>query len=163
MEKIKIIVDTLEKKDIFLFKSYADVIVSKEHLKTGDYSIDGYTNSITIDRKANSGELAMNLGSDWKRFKAELDRMKDYDLAYFVCSFPYDDLNIFPENSGIPKARWAELSITGKYLRRKIHEIHEEYPNIEFLFFKDKHEAEEATYKLLKEYYILQNGYSNGR
>jgi hypothetical protein len=46
MEKIKIIVDTLEKKDIFLFKSYADVIVSKEHLKTGDYSIDGYTNSI---------------------------------------------------------------------------------------------------------------------
>lgn len=162
MEKIKIIVDTLEKKDTFLFRSYADVIISKEHLKTGDYSLDGYTDSITIDRKANSGELAMNLGSDWKRFRAELERMREYDLAYFVCSFPYDDLNIFPENSGIPKSKWVQLSITGKYLRRKIHEIHEQYTNIEFLFFKDKYDAEDATYKLLKEYHELKANNNNG-
>lgn len=162
MEKIKIIVDTLEKKDTFLFRSYADVIISKEHLKTGDYSLDGYTDSITIDRKANSGELAMNLGSDWKRFRAELERMREYDLAYFVCSFPYDDLNIFPENSGIPKSKWPQLSITGKYLRRKIHEIHEQYTSIEFLFFKDKYDAEDATYKLLKEYHELKANNNNG-
>ena len=84
MEKINIIVDTLEKKDLFLFKSYADVVISKEHLKTGDYSIRGYTESITIDRKANAAELYSNFGKDWKRFAKELDRMVDYDLAYFA-------------------------------------------------------------------------------
>lgn len=161
MEKINIIVDTLEKKDLFLFKSYADVVVSKEHLKTGDYSIRGYIDSITIDRKANSGELYMNFGVDWTRFKAELNRMRSYDVAYFVCSFPYDDLNIFPENSGIPKYRWKYLSCNDKFLRKKIHEIHEQYDNIKFLFFKNKYEAEEATYNLLKQY--NNQGNNNGR
>jgi hypothetical protein len=161
MEKINIIVDTLEKKDLFLFKSYGDVVVSKEHLKTGDYSIRGYTENITIDRKANAGELYINFGTDWKRFKAELERMREYDLAYFVCSFPYEHLRTFPENSGIPKARWPDLICNDKFLRKKIHEIHEQYTNIEFLFFKNKFEAEDATYNLLKEYYTLQNGYDN--
>ena len=161
MEKLNIIVDTLEKKDLFLFKSYADVMVSKEYLKTGDYSIRGYTDSITIDRKASSGELYQNFGVDWKRFKAELERMRSYDLAYFVCSFSYDHLRSFPEDSGIPKSRWEHLICNAGFLRKTIHEIHEQYPNIEFLFFKNKYEAEEATYNLLKEYHSLQGGFNN--
>jgi hypothetical protein len=161
MEKINIIVDTLEKKDLFLFKSYADVVISKEHLKTGDYSIRGYTESITIDRKANAAELYSNFGKDWKRFAKELDRMVDYDLAYFVCAFPYEHLNIFPEKSGIPEEYWGELKLNGAFLRRKVKMIQERAPNIEFLFFNDKHEAEEATYNLLKDYYIMQEGFNN--
>lgn len=157
MEKINIIVDTLEQKDFFLFRSYADVTVSNEHLKTGDYSIRGYTDRITIDRKANSGELYNNFGKDWKRFKAELERMRAYDVAYFVCAFPYDDLRVFPERSGIPKGNWKNLVCNSGFLRKRIYEIHEQYTNVEFLFFKDKYEAEDATYKLLKEFYISES------
>jgi hypothetical protein len=154
---MEIIVDTREKKDAFSFKGYGGVTVIDRKLDTGDYSMPMFENKITIDRKANSGELYINIGLDQKRFKKELERMALFDRAYFVCSFPESDLFIFPSNSGIPKYRWQYLRIPASYLRRRIKEIQEEYQSIRFIFCDNKYDAEEITYELLKEYYDKNN------
>ena len=68
---MEILVDTREKKPFkFLFSKGS--IVTEQCLKTGDYSLRGHEDKITIDRKATSGELAMCFGSEWKRFQKEL-------------------------------------------------------------------------------------------
>lgn len=154
---MKIICDTREKKDYFTFATYDDVEVISYKLKTGDYSIEGYENKITIDRKRTSGEFYINLGSSSKRVKKEMDRMVEFDHAYFVMSFPESDLLTFPKNSGIPYKRWKYLKMGAPALRKTFYEIREQYPSIEFIFCDDNYEAEKTTYNLLKEYYDKQN------
>lgn len=149
---MKIIIDTKEKKNIFLFKSYADVETSFKGLPTGDYLVEGFAQKVVIDRKASSGELYLNLGSQFDRFKRELDRMREIEFAYFLCCFPYSYLDTFPENSGIPKSKWKRLVMGGSFLRKKIKDIEEEYPNIKFIFCKDTIEGESIAYQILKEH-----------
>lgn len=154
---MKIIVDTREKKDIFLFRAYGDVEIINKKLDTGDYSLEGFETKITIDRKANSGELYINLGSGGARVKKELDRMALFDRAYFVCAFPESDLYSFPVNSGIPKYRWKYLKMAPAYMRKRVKEIQEEYKSIKFIFCDSAYDAERVSYELLKEYYEQNN------
>lgn len=151
-----IIRDTREKKEFFTFASYGDINIVSKKLDTGDYSICGYEDKITVDRKRNAGELVINFGQQSVRFNKEFERMAQMERAYFVCSFPYSDLEIFPENSGIPKKRWKYLRINGKFLKRKIHEIEEQYENISFIFCDNAIAAEEVTYTIFKEYIECQ-------
>lgn len=154
---MEIIVDTREKKDSFSFRAYGEVVVIDKKLDTGDYSLSKFENKITIDRKSTSGELYMNIGADQKRFNKELERMALFERAYFVCAFPESDLHSFPVNSGIPKYRWKYLRLPPAYMRKRIKEIQEEYPLIQFIFCDNKYDAEEKTYELLKEYYDKNN------
>lgn len=154
---MQIKVDSREKKGVFLFSSYPDVEIVVKALKTGDYSLVGHEDKITIDRKANSGELQMCFGADWERFKKELDRMSLFEEAYIVCTFPEYDLDTFPVNSGIPKNRWFRLKTSGKFLRKRYHDIEQDYPNIKFIFCYSNQEAEQKTYTLLKNYYDKAN------
>ncbi len=155
-----IIRDTREKVDFFTFGSYSDVTVVDKKLDVGDYTVKGYENKITIDRKRNSGEILLNLGAQAVRIQKELDRMAKLDQSYFVCSFPYTCLNEFPEGSGIPKYRWKYLKAKGSFMRKRIHEIEETYVNISFIFCDNNMIAEETTYNLLKGY-VEEN--TNGR
>lgn len=63
--------DQQEKKDLF---KPAPWIVT-QHLKTGDYSIKGFEEMITIERKS-IVDLHGTLGGGRKRFERELERMK---------------------------------------------------------------------------------------
>lgn len=153
MEKIQIKVDSREKKNQFLFRSYQDVEVVHGCLKTGDYSLIGFEDKITIDRKATSGELQICFGKDWTRFKAELDRMSTFEEAYIMCTFPESDLAIFPRNSGIPTYRWRKLRASGKFLIKRCHDIEKQYPNVRIIFTESNIEAELYTYKILRNYY----------
>lgn len=98
----------------------------------------------------------MCFGIQWARFRKELVRLSTFDEAYIMCTFPYEDLECYPINSGIPEKKWKYLKTTGKYLRKKIHETEEEFPNIKFIFTYSNSEAEEQTYNLLKTYYDKQ-------
>jgi hypothetical protein len=149
---MEIIRDTREQKNYFTFKSYADVRIIEKKLDTGDYSSPSFENKVTVDRKNSAQELYINFGTDSKRFDAELERMKSIEFAYFVCSFPYSHLESFPVNSGIPSNRWHTLKIKGSYLRMRVKEIEEKYSNIKFIFCKNVFEAEEVTYRILKEH-----------
>lgn len=149
---MKIIIDTREKEDIFYFKSYANVETINRCMRTADYSVDGYEHIVVIDRKKTLNELYTNLVADSKRFNKEVERMKDITYSYFVCCFPYSQLESFPINSGIPKFRWKYLKASGAYLRKRIKEIEEEYPNIKFIFCNNHFEGESITYQILKEH-----------
>lgn len=146
-----IIVDTREQKP-FLFKSYADVNVTINTIKTGDYTCLNYESVVTVDRKATPAELSLNLGSKLETFTRELERMRSIQFCYFVCAFPYSYLETFPVNSNIPKSKWKRLKITGKYLTKKVKEIEEKYENVKFIFCRNEFEAEEVTYNILKEH-----------
>lgn len=149
---MEIVRDTREQVGFFTFASYADVQIVEKKLDTGDYSITGFEDKVTIDRKKNSGELYLNLGAQSTRINKELERMSKFERAYFVCAFPRNHLDIFPKESGIPPYRWKYLKMTSKYLKLRIHQIEEIYPNISFIFCNDVLDAERVTYELLKEY-----------
>lgn len=149
---LSIIRDTQEKLEFFTFSSYGDVSLISRKLATGDYSLEGLEDKITVDRKRNSGELYLNFGVDKTRLNKEFERMHSFEEAYFVCSFPFSDLEIFPERSGIPKHRWRYLKMAPAYLKRVIKETEERYENIKFIFCDDQFAAEEVTYNILKKY-----------
>jgi len=119
-------------------------------LKTGDYTARGLEKSLVIERKASTGELAMNLGQKRKPFEAEMERMSNFRWAYIVCEFSIDDIMSFPENSGIPKKRWQYMRMNGKFIWRRVRELEEKY-NVVFLFCETKVDAEERVFRIFDE------------
>lgn len=71
----KIVVDTREQKPLWT----SNVVVHK--LDVGDYSIDGLTNDVAIERKS-LPDLFGTLGKGRERFKRELERAQK--LKYFA-------------------------------------------------------------------------------
>lgn len=104
-----IIVDTREKQP-YAFKE--DFVVAK--LDTGDYSIEGYENIFTVDRKATVSELAGNLTT--ARFKRELERMSKIKHSYLLLEFSFDDILRFPYGSDIPRKRWKYLKVKAPFI-----------------------------------------------
>jgi len=68
-----LIQDSREQKPLFKLSKW----VVEKGLKTGDYSIKGFENIVTIERKSIS-DLLGTLGQGRDRFENELDRMRDY-------------------------------------------------------------------------------------
>lgn len=56
-------------------------------LDTGDYSIQGYTSLITIERKS-LNDLVNTVIHDWLRFSKQLRRMASFDYAAIVVEAP---------------------------------------------------------------------------
>ena len=77
-----IIIDTREQLPLD-FSIYPDVNVERATLKTGDYSLKGYENQITIERKSLSDFVGC-VGFGRERFKKELERMRDYDFSAVI-------------------------------------------------------------------------------
>ena len=116
-------------------------------LKTGDYTLEGLEDVLCIERKASTGELAMNLGKKQKQFDAEIERMSEFRWAYILCEFSIDNLMQFPKGSTIPPRRWKYLRMNGKFMWRKICEYKEQY-GIETLFCDTKENAEESAMQI---------------
>jgi len=53
-------------------------------LKSGDYSIKGLENVITIERKKDANELIANFTTDKDRLYREIERLKEYKFAAIV-------------------------------------------------------------------------------
>ena len=142
--------DTREKNG-WTFQSFDRCKAVKDWgLKTGDYTARGLEKSLVIERKASTGELAMNLGQKRKPFEAEMERMSNFRWAYIVCEFSIDDIMSFPENSGIPRKRWQYMRMNGKFIWRRVRELEEKY-NVVFLFCEDKVDAEERVFRIFDE------------
>jgi len=73
----KIVVDTREQKPL-----WKKNIISKK-LDVGDYSIEGYEDKISIERKS-LGDLFGTLGKGNKRFKKELEKAMKYNYFAIV-------------------------------------------------------------------------------
>ena len=116
-------------------------------LKTGDYTLEGLETSLCIERKASTGELAMNLGKKRKTFEAEIERMSHFRWAYIICEFSIDDLMMFPKKSGIPKSKWRFVRMNGKFMWRKLSEYEEDH-GIQVVFCDNRETAKDRVIRI---------------
>lgn len=149
---MKILVDTREQKDVFSFVFSEDEVVRRK-LDVGDYSIEGFENKITIERKRSTMELHICLFSQWGRFERELKRMQFFDEAYVICTFPEEYMYTFPKNSTIPKKSLSKLKVSAGFLRKKYYEVQEKFPDITFVYGNSFLESEIWAYNTLKDYH----------
>jgi hypothetical protein len=126
-----ILQDTSEQKPWdFSFYGYES---KKYNLDTGDYTTEELKDIYRVERKASTGELAINIGSKGRQFYAEMERMLDYKHRYIICEFPFQDLLTFPLNSGIPKSKIPHLKISKNFLISSLERIENKY-NIEIIY-----------------------------
>lgn len=89
-------------------------------LKTGDYTLAGYEDVLSVERKRSTGELAGNVLE--ARFERELERLDDFKYPFLVLEFDLADVASFPANSGIPRPRWKHLRVTPRFLMARLNE-----------------------------------------
>lgn len=114
-------------------------------LDVGDYALDTRP-GLSIDRKANCDELAMNLmnKSDRARFWREVRRAREAGIRLFV---------LCEHGRGIEKIEDVKLwrsvysRVTGRSLMEEIYRVHIAY-GVEFLFTDKRHTAK-RIYDLL--------------
>jgi hypothetical protein len=126
MNDYVIVQDTREQRPWY----FKNKVVKK--LDSGDYSIVGCETSHCIERKGSITEFARNLTE--KRFERELIRLNDMIVAIVILEFEYQALIDWPENAGLTAKQKSFVRTTGKFLRKRLHEYEERYPNVKFLF-----------------------------
>ena len=120
-ERFTVIKDTRE-QDGWTFgagKSCAGMDIGT--LKTGDYTMRGYENILTIERKGSVAEFAANITQE--RFVRELERMRDYEFAFIVLEFTLDDIMRFPYGAGLPKSKIPFVRVRGPFILRRLMEF----------------------------------------
>jgi ERCC4-type nuclease len=123
--KYKVIRDTREQNGwTFMAGKACDGTVSGT-LKTGDYSIEGYEDLLTLERKGCIAELATNLVED--RFERELERMESFKYAFMILEFSMDDLIKYPKGSGIPFYKMKSVKLNPFFLLKRLIEIELKY------------------------------------
>ena len=88
---IKILIDSREQVP-FTFHGYeADPEVAP--LPVGDYSIRGFEDQVSIERKSLDDLVGCLMGKDRERFERELARARHYDLFCVVIEAPLSDVS----------------------------------------------------------------------
>lgn len=144
---MKVIIDTREKNP-FLLEFYGYEIIHKK-LDTGDYSVLGFEDFISIDRKASVSELVSNLFYQWKRFKKEMERASKITRFFLVLEFPKFLIESFPCGSGIPKKKWPYLHATSELIFKRLIGIYEQY-GVKTVFCDNRADAEQCVVDILQ-------------
>lgn len=145
-----VLFDTREKEPWDL--SFYNIEMQRRKVTTGDYTIEGMEDILSIERKKSTGEIAINLGQKWEQFEKELDRMLEIKHCFLVCEFEITDISKFPVSSGIPERDWPKLRMNGNYMQKKLFGACEKR-GIELIFCSDKAEAEKEVAKIVKSIY----------
>lgn len=77
-----LVVDTREQDRLFK-KPPKGLLVVRDKLDAGDYSVKGFESSVAVERKAVL-DLFGSLGRERERFKRELERLEKYERAWLV-------------------------------------------------------------------------------
>jgi len=125
-------------------------------LKTGDYSLCGLETKTCIERKRNTGEIAINLGFKWKQFSNELLRMCLFNHKIIIMEFDEYDLDVFPKKSSIPENKWSQIRMSAGFLKKRLYSIKDTY-DIDIIFCPSKEQAEQQAYNFLLESYEKEN------
>lgn len=123
-------------------------------LDTGDYSLEGFEARFAIERKRSTSEIATNIFES--RFKNCLERLNKLESPFIICEFNFSDINRFPEGSGIPRSKWPYLKVSGPLITKTLTNYMLEYPNIKWLFFNGREEAQGFVRQLFKR--IIERG-----
>ncbi len=124
-------------------------------LRTGDYTIKGFEDVLTIERKASTGEFAKNIVDG--RFERELIRMEKYKWPFMVLEFELNDIVNFPANSGIPKSKWDKLRIGNWFMLKRLTEYQIKYKTKILLAGKQGKVLAASIFKRVLEYVETEN------
>lgn len=108
----------------------------RQTLKTGDYSLEGMESTHCIERKGCMTEWAHNLTE--KRFDRVCVRMNVMKATVIILEFDKERMHDWPYNAGLTAGQISEVRTSAKFLRRRLHEIEEKYPNIKIIFAGDQ-------------------------
>ena len=87
---LRIICDSREQNG-YTFATFPDVLAKTGTLATGDYSLDGFTDQVAIERKELSDLIAC-LTHDRDRFTRELERLRGFESAVVIVEARYSDI-----------------------------------------------------------------------
>ena len=146
-----IIVDTREQQP-WHFKNYATAI---SKVDTGDYTVQGLENIVTIERKKSVNEFANNITE--KRFKDWVGRLSDIEFPFVLLEFSLTDILNYPIGSNIPKRMWNKIKIRPNYIIKNLLELNLYY-NINVVLCDNHRNAEHLAEQIFKRvYYIDKN------
>lgn len=149
---MKIIIDTNEKKPWLFSKS--DCIHA--NMETGDYTLEGFENILSIERKGHVSEFYHNICSnDLARFKRELDRLSLFKYAYVILCFSMRDILLYPQTTDLPFAIKKRIGSKGDYFLRQFITLQVKYPNISFLFCDTTDGGKKVAISLFKR--VIEN------
>ena len=136
---VKIIVDTREQAP-FLFHGYG-FDVERGTLRTGDYSIAGFTENIVLERKS-LGDLAACMTSGRERFERELMRMQEFPSAAVIVEEPLMNIARGLYRSALNPSSF-EQSILAFMIRYRV----------PFLFGRNRKHAEWLAFNCLRHFW----------
>lgn len=136
MSFVPVLVDTREKKPwAFPLDGFA---VQRRTLTTGDYSLDGYEDVVSIERKS-LGDLVQTVIVNWIRFRKELYRLAGMDHAIIAAECSLSDI----------AARRYEMEVEPARVMARLHEIVIDH-GIPVMFWGDAVFAEQQAAAWLK-------------
>jgi len=118
-----------------------------EKLNVGDYSIKDKEHILCIERKESVSEFAGNCGE--KRFLRELKAMSSFPHAFLLLEFGWHQIEQYPIGSSVPKSKWQDIRIKGKYMMRVIVSAQIEH-GIHVMACGDKKRAEEIAFRIMR-------------
>lgn len=141
-----IIVDTREKVGTWAF---GEIQTVEKKLDSGDYSILGYEDIVSIERKKSVQELGMNVGAKEGPFRNEMERMKDIKYPYLILEFTRKEVMDFPHGSNLPDRIKSKVRTSGKFILKKLHEYEENY-GVKVIFAGSRENAIEHAIEIFK-------------
>ena len=144
MDKYKIVCDSREQKPLWT----GDKIETRK-LEVGDYSIAGKETLIAIERKS-LGDLFGTLGKGHKRFKAELERAKEYEYFAIVIDGSYSSC----VNKEFPGSYHSKMK--GYVITSILFTLHVKY-GINIFFTNGRTESKRIIKDIFNSYYKLYN------
>tara|TARA_Y100000385_G_scaffold69945_1_gene70172 strand:- start:14478 stop:14957 length:480 start_codon:yes stop_codon:yes gene_type:complete len=146
---ITIIVDTREQQP-WDFDNYA---VAHTKLDTGDYSIEGMEEVITIERKKSVSEIANNITE--KRFVDVLERLSKYKYPFILLEFGLSDVLMYPVGSNLPKKMWSKIKISPTFILKNMLEWELKY-GIHVIFCESGKNARILAEYIFKKIYFTE-------
>ncbi len=155
MSKFTVIRDTREKEGHGWWYDEDAYCMGTESTKLdiGDYSIKDKEHILCIERKESIAELAGNCGE--KRFLRELKAMASFPYAFLLLEFGWGQIDQYPVGSSVPKSKWKDIRIKGKYIMRVLISAQVEH-GIHVLACGDKKKAEEIAFRIMRHVNDLQ-------
>lgn len=112
-------------------------------LKTGDYSIEGLEDHVTVERKE-FGDFYHCCGGDRERFQKQLERLNEIPVAAIVVEAGLNSVI-----TGHPQSR-----LNPKTVYRSIISWQQRLPNVHWWFLWSRHLAEITTFRILERFWL---------
>lgn len=139
-----LVVDTREQAPFFTRKLPKGLVMVRDTLPVGDYSIRGFETGISIERKS-VRDLVNCLGRDHERFKNEMIRLAGYQFGAVVVEEPEGHV-----------IRWHSFSeMHPESIRQALASIETRY-RIHFYYGRDRDDCERWTLDRLIRYHRIK-------